>query len=281
MKIILFLVFFLPFCFTGSGQSQEERKVNPLEIGSEMPYFSLPGVDDLYYTPENFKDKMLLLVIFTCNHCPTAQAYEQRIKDLYNDYYSRGVGFVAISPNNNDALSLAECGYTDLDDSFESMKLRAKDIGLEFPYLYDGDSGETSVKFGPVATPHVFIFDEERKLRYRGRIDDMESPYEKPGSSDTRNALEALLSGEAVDVETTKTFGCSVKWPWKDAWTKQLIVNWSEEEVSLVAADKALLSAIVSNEGKNLRLINVWATYCGPCVIEFPELVETYRMYSG
>lgn len=263
------------------GQKSDIPEVITLNIGEEIPYFSLPGVDDKIYTPADFADHEILLVLFTCNHCPTAQAYEQRIIDLYNEYFEKGVAFVAISPNSNEALSLAECGYSDLDDSFESMKIRANDLGLEFPYLFDGETFEASIKFGPIATPHVFIFDKERKLRYRGRIDDMESPYEKPQSTDARNAIEALLSGKEVPVETTKTFGCSVKWPWKDEWTKQLIENWAKEEVSLLDATADTLIRLLNNNGENLRLINVWATYCGPCVMEFPDLVDTYRMYQG
>lgn len=264
-----------------TGQEKDVPKVIPLEIGSEMPWFSLPGVDGLSYTPDDFKAYDVLVVIFTCNHCPTAQAYEQRILDLYKTYAQKGVGFLAISPNSNTALSLAECGYSDLDDSFESMKIRAKDIGLPFPYLYDGATSEASIQFGPVATPHVFIFDADRKLQYRGRIDDMESPYESPTSRDTKNAIEALLTGAPVPVPTTKTFGCSVKWPWKDAWTKELIRRWDQEEVTLKDADAGILNNLLANDTEHLRLVNVWATYCGPCVMEFPDLVDTYRMYSG
>jgi len=282
MKKILFLhLLFIILCVSVDGQEKQHPEVNPLQIGEDMPPFQLKGVDEKVYTEKDFGSYPLLVVIFTCNHCPTAQAYEQRIKDLYSDFNENGVGFVAISPNSNEALSLAECGYTDLDDSFESMQIRARDIDLPFPYLYDGATSETSIKFGPVATPHVFIFDSQRKLRYRGRIDDMESPYKQPSSQDTRNAIVALLKGDEVPLPTTKTFGCSIKWPWKDQWTKELIKRWEEEPVMLKEAGAETLKEIVENEGESLRLINIWATYCGPCRIEFPDLVDTYRMYSG
>ncbi|MEX0986455.1 MAG: redoxin domain-containing protein [Bacteroidales bacterium] len=280
-NITLLLAISLLMPLSMAGQQETDPIVEQLAIGADMPWFSLPGTDDKIYTPEDFRDYDMLVMIFTCNHCPTAQAYEQRILNLYRDFSSKGVGFVAISPNSNEALSLAECGYSDLDDSFEAMKIRAKDLGLEFPYLFDGETSETSVRFGPVATPHVFIFDKERKLRYRGRIDDMESPYEKPGTKDTRNAINALLNGEPVLVETTKTFGCSVKWPWKDAWTKQLIEDWDNEKVVLDYGERENLEELLVNNSENLLLVNVWATYCGPCIIEFPDLVETYRMYNG
>jgi peroxiredoxin len=278
---IHFLVILFIFPTVLFGQDKEVPKVVPLEIGAQMPDFSLLGVDNKTYSQNDFKEHDLLVVLFTCNHCPTAQAYEKRVKDLYDGFKNKGVGFVAISPNSNEALSLAECSYSDLDDSFEAMQIRAKDINLEFPYLFDGETSETSMKFGPIATPHIFIFDNERKLRYRGRIDDMESPYETPTSYDTYDALTALVNGEEVAVDVTKTFGCSVKWPWKDEWTKQLIKNWSEEEVVLEDVTKESLPEVMKNRGENLLLVNVWATYCGPCVMEFPDLVETYRMYQG
>ncbi len=276
---ILVVLFLFPLIL--SGQKKEIPKVVPLEIGAVMPNFLLKGVDNKMYSQNDFKKHDILVVIFTCNHCPTAQAYENRVNELYSEFKNKGVGFVAISPNSNEALSLAECGYSDLDDSFEAMQIRAKDIKLEFPYLFDGETSETSMKFGPIATPHVFIFDTERKLRYRGRIDDMESPYETPNSFDTHNALIAMVNGDVVPVEVTKTFGCSVKWPWKDEWTKQLIKSWSEEEVVLKDASKESLSEMMKNNGKNLLLVNVWATYCGPCIMEFSDLVETFRMYQG
>ncbi len=275
------LLMLLVFSYTLVAQEKEHPVVEPLPIGSTLPYFSLKGTDEKIYSPDDFKEDKLLVVIFTCNHCPTAQAYEQRIKDLYNIYHPEGVGFVAISPNSNTALSLAECGYSDLDDSFESMKIRANDIGLPFPYLYDGETSETSIKFGPVATPHVFIFDKDRKLRYRGRIDDMESPYEAPSSRDANDAIAALLANRPVKVQTTKTFGCSVKWPWKDEWTKELIKRWDQEPVSLEPVESDELKKIMENTTDGLILLNVWATYCGPCVMEFPDLVDTYRMYQG
>lgn len=281
MKKLLIIISLCLFAFSLSAQQNKKPTVVSLEIGDDMPNFALKGVDEKVYTPDDFLQYEFLVVIFTCNHCPTAQAYEERISKLFDDFNKKGVGFIGISPNNNDALSLAECGYTDLDDSFESMKIRANDINLKFPYLYDGETSATSVKFGPVATPHVFIFDKDRKLRYRGRIDDMESPYEKATSHDTRIAINALLKGEKVQQETTKTFGCSIKWPWKNEWTKQLIQNWANEDVILLEASKDTLKNIIHNDSENLCLINVWATYCGPCVMEFPDLVETYRMYNG
>src|SRR5690349_12327684 len=183
-----------------------------LAIGSKAIEFSLPGVDGKTYTLKDFASSKVLVIIFTCNHCPTAQAYEDRIKQLVTDYAQKGVAVVAISPNDPLSVRLDEMGYTDLGDSFEDMKIRAKDKQFNFPYLFDGENSQLSMKYGPQATPHAFVFDNNRILKYTGRIDD----GEKPGTAkthDLRAALDAVIAGKAVAVEKTKTFGCSIKWP--------------------------------------------------------------------
>ena len=156
-----------------------------LEIGAVAPPFRLPGVDGKIWSLADFSSAKVLAVIFTCNHCPTAQAYEDRIKQLVADYKDKGVAVVAISPNDPKAVRLDELGYTDLSDSLEEMKARAKDKAFNFPYLYDGDKQEVSRAYGPVATPHVFLFDKDRKLRFAGRINNSEKP-ERVTSQDTR-----------------------------------------------------------------------------------------------
>ena len=113
---------------------------------------------------------------FFGGHCPTAQAYEGRIKRLAADYKDKKVALVVISPNDPQALRLDELGFSDLGDSLEDMKIRAKDHGFSFPYLYDGETQKVSRAYGPVATPHVFVFDRQRKLRFAGRIDNSRSP---------------------------------------------------------------------------------------------------------
>ena len=249
-----------------------------LEIGSLAPDFSLPGVDGKTYSLDTFRDAQILVVVFTCNHCPTAQAYEDRIKRLAADYKDRKVALVAISPNDPQALRLNELGYTDVGDSLEDMKLRAKDKAFNFPYLYDGENQKVSRAYGPVATPHVFIFDRQRKLRFAGRIDNSDKP-QRATSHDTRHAVEALLAGKPVPVERTKVFGCSVKWSDKRASVQRSLETWAREEVELKLIDEQGIRALVKNDGKKLRLINVWATWCGPCVAELPEFVAIHRMY--
>ena len=250
-----------------------------LEIGSKAPDFKLPGVDGKSYTLASFKSAKILVIGFTCNHCPTAQAYEDRIIKMTNDYKSKGVAFVAISPNDPKSVRLDELGYSDMGDSFAEMKVRAKQKKYNFPYLYDGATEITSKAYGPIATPHVFIFDKDRKLRYQGRIDDVEKPTGTPKNLDTRNAIEALLTGKEVPVTTTKVFGCSVKWASKNDWVAKAKEEWSKEPVVLNMIDEAGIKELLQNKSDKLRLINVWATWCGPCVTEFPSFIEMNRMY--
>ena len=135
--------------------------LSTLPIGAAAPDFRLPGVDGKTYSLKDFADAKVLVVVFTCNHCPTAQAYEGRIARLHADYKDKGVAVVAISPNDPAAVRLDELGYTDLGDSFEDMKIRAKDHKFAYPYLYDGETQATSKAYGVLATPHVFVFDAD------------------------------------------------------------------------------------------------------------------------
>ena len=250
-----------------------------LPIGAAAPDFSLPGIDGKTYTLSSFKDARILVVVFTCNHCPTAQAYEDRIIRLAGDYKDKGVALVAIMPNDPQSIRLDELGYTDMGDSFDEMKRRAAEKHFNFPYLYDGKTEEASKKYGPIATPHVFIFDKDRKLRYSGRVDDVEKPTKTPHVSDARNAIDALLAGKEVPVTTTKVFGCSIKWAEKSTWIDKAKEEWAKEPVKLDTITAKEIKDLVQNHSDKLRLINVWATWCGPCVTEFPDLVDINRMY--
>ncbi|HEY1213494.1 MAG TPA: thioredoxin family protein, partial [Bryobacteraceae bacterium] len=174
-----------------------------LPIGSPAPDFSLPGVDGKTHTLKEYAGSKILVIVFTCNHCPTAQLYESRIEKLADDYRGKGVELVAIEPNNAKAIRLDELGYTDVSDSLEEMKIRAAYRHFSFPYLYDGDTQSVSRAYGPKATPHVFIFDQARKLRYEGHVDNnqRESLATK---QDARNAIDALLEGKPVPVDHTR-----------------------------------------------------------------------------
>ena len=266
--------------FVPSPQPVEERSIKTLSTNTKAPDFLLPGVDGNFYSLKDFEEDKVLVIIFTCNHCPTAQAYENRIIQMVEDYKNEQVRFIAISPNSVKSLLLEELGYSDMGDSFEEMKIRAQDKGFNFVYLYDGDTQETSLKYGPVATPHAFVFNSERKLKYNGRLDDSE----KPGTAqanDLRSAIDAVLLDVEILEPVKKTFGCSIKWAWKDSWTKKVNADWEKMPVTLNEISKEGVRIMMNNDSERLWLINIWATWCGPCVTEYPEFVDIHRMYIG
>ncbi|MGP8124926.1 MAG: thioredoxin family protein [Nitrososphaerales archaeon] len=172
-----------------------------LALGSDAPDFDLRGVDGKVHALASFSGKPVLVVIFSCNHCPYVKDYEDRMMAIQKDYASTGVQLVAINSNDEKAYP---------EDSLVQMVVRAKEKGFNFPYLRDQDQ-EAVERYGAVCTPHVFAFDSQRKLRYRGRIDDSRDPLNVK-SPDLRNALEDLTAGREVRVPDTRPFGCSIKW---------------------------------------------------------------------
>ena len=252
-----------------------------LAIGEAAPDFSLPGIDGKTHTLADYKDAKVLMVAFISNHCPDSQASEGRIKQLVTDLKDKGFALVAINPNNPIGLRPDELGYSKYNDSFDEMKLHAKEQGFNFPYLYDGETQATAKAYGCLATPHVFVFDAERKLRYKGALDD--SRYADPAtvkSHDGRNAVEALLAGKDVAVTETRPHGCSTKWLTKKSAVSLDDEKWAKATVDVETIDAAGVAALRRNGTKKVRLFNVWATWCGPCVEEFPELAKTARKFG-
>lgn len=173
-----------------------------LSLGASAPDFSLPGTDGKTYTLGSFKDAKLLVISFTCNHCPYAKGVEDRFIRLAKAYQPKGVAFAAISAN--DATNYP-------DDSFANMKARALEKGYSFPYLYD-EPQITAKAYGAVCTPHIFVFDAGRKLIYEGRIDDNWKDESAVKSHDLKIALDAALTGKPIANAQTNPMGCSIKW---------------------------------------------------------------------
>ena len=186
---------------TSLAQKKEPAGLAELEIGKPAPEFSLPGTDGKTYTFKDIAGEKGTLVVFTCNHCPYAVAYQKRLIDMAAKYKSHGIGVVAISSNDAKAYP---------DDSFELMKVRADSMKYIFPYLYD-ESQAVALKYGPKVTPHIFLFDVKGVLAYRGRIDDAAQEH-KVKKRELTDALDAMIGGKTIPTTTTTAFGCSVKW---------------------------------------------------------------------
>lgn len=173
-----------------------------LKINSKLPDFNLPGTDGKNYSPGTFEKSKVFVVMFTCNHCPYVQAYENRLIKLQKDFKEKGVAFVAI--NANDEINYPE-------DSFENMKKRAKEKSYNFSYLRD-KTQEVAKTFGASYTPEVYVFDQKRTLQYHGRIDDNWQEPDKVTKHNLREAIEAILVNKPVDRSNTQAIGCTVKW---------------------------------------------------------------------
>ncbi len=171
--------------------------------GETVPAFSLKNVDESMVSLESLAGNKAIVVVFTCNHCPFAKAYEPRLIEMQKEYADKGVKFVLINPNDPKKQP---------EDSFDKMKLRAKDKSYPFPYLYD-DTQAIAKAYGAARTPEVFLVSPELQLVYRGRIDD-NSEAKEVKTRDLKNALDLYLAGtpEKISTNVTKAFGCTIKW---------------------------------------------------------------------
>ena len=177
-----------------------------LELGASAPDFDLPGVDGKRYSLASFKDAKVLVVLFTCNHCPYVIGSEDRMNRFFADYQPRGVQMVAINSNETEGHPA---------DSFDNMVIRAREKGFKFPYLRD-ETQEIALKYGALRTPHYYVFDSQRKLRYTGRMDDNPRNPGKETTHELRDAIDAILAGKAPAVPLTNPIGCNVKWQGKE-----------------------------------------------------------------
>jgi peroxiredoxin len=276
MKRLLFSFLAL---FSSQIFSEEVPKV--LEISSPLPAFSLPGIDGKTHTQATYEKSKILCIIFTSNHCPDSVAAASRMEKIHQDYKDKGVSVVAVSSNHPIALRPDELGYSPYGDSFEEMKPFADSHGWTFPYLYDAEKQEFATACGAQSTPHVFVFDADRKLRYTGRMDDAKRESGPVEKSYLRDAFDALLAGKEIAEPVTRSFGCSTKWLFKAESVVKEQKAWEEKTVTLDELDEELAKKIRQNKSGNVRVINFWSTTCGPCVAEFPDLVDTYRRFQN
>ena len=170
-----------------------------LKIGDAAPSWKgLVGTDAKEHSLSDFKSAKLVVLVFMCNHCPVAQAYEQRLSNLQKEYQEKGVQVVAVNVNNGDA------------DKLDKMTERAKDKKLAYPYLYDA-SQKIGKDYGAKVTPHVFVLDRDRKLAYTGAVDD-NMVEDKVKKHLLHDAVDSLLAGKQPPEKVTKQFGCSIKY---------------------------------------------------------------------
>jgi peroxiredoxin len=272
-KIVLILWLLLVGAFLGA-----QEKPSALAIGASAPDFSLPGVDGKTYKLSDFNDSKVLAIVFLCNHCTESQLYESRIQKLTNDFKGQGVAVVAIQPDNPESVPVEDLAYSDVGDSLAEMKVRAAFRHFTFPYLYDGDTQKVARVYGPQALPYIFIFDKDRKLRYEGRVDDsvLESRVQH---SYARDAISALLAGNTVATPHTEASGCPPRWIAKPAEIRAMQQKAEAEPVNLALVDAGGLTKLRTNPGGKLMVVNFFATWCGPCVSEFPDLMATNRMF--
>lgn len=178
-----------------------------LQLGASAPDFDLPGVDGKRYSLASFKGSKLLVVVFSCNHCPYVIGSEDRMIQFDRDVSPRGVAMVAINSNETEGHPT---------DSFEHMVQHAKEKGLPWAYVRD-ESQDVAKAYGALRTPHFYVFDADRKLRYTGRMDDNPRDAKLARTHELRDAVEALLAGRKPPAELTNPIGCNVKWWGQDA----------------------------------------------------------------
>jgi peroxiredoxin len=265
------------FALTMNLWAQKEHAI--LALGSPAPNFALPGVDRKIHKLADYSSSPVLVVVFTCNHCPIAQMYERRIAQLAADYKDHGVSIVAIEPNDPKAITIDELDSSDISDSLDEMRIRARYKHLSYPYLYDGETQSVTDAYGPQATPHAFVFDHDRRLRYEGRIDNSYRA-ELVTTHEVRDAIDAILAHREVAVKHTGVFGCSTKWKEKQAARLEALRKLESQPVQLEMASAADLKTLRTNPARKMLLVSFWATWCGSCIHEFADFQDTFRMYG-
>src|SRR6202451_2338497 len=275
----LILSLWLTLHSVAAGGAQDPADVAPtppsaahpiLALGSQAPDFSLPGVDGKTHKLADYASSPVLVVVVMCNHCPIAHIYEERVQALTDDYRDRHSSVVVIEQTDPKAIRIDELDSSDISDTLDEMKIRFEYKHWRYTYLYDGDTQAVTRAYGPQATPHVFVFDKDRKLRYEGRMD---NSYRKEmvKTQEARNAMDAVLAGHEVAVTHTGVFGCSTKWAEKSAQRVAALHKIDEQPITVEMATADDLKKLRENASKRMTLISFWATWCGSGLGEFGD----------
>lgn len=249
-----------------------------LQAGDPAPDFSLPGADGKTYSLASFKHADVLAVLFLANHCPTSQMCEDRVIALVEKYRKRSFALVAISPNDPAAVMPHQLDRSDVGDSLAEMTLRAREKKYNFPYLYDGRTQATTLAFGPAVTPHLFVFDKARKLRYDGRWNLM--LFNERSPSFAANAIDALLAGKTPRKASYSAYGSPILWGYLRRRADQAAARWNRRPVTLTDLPARGVMKLIANDGRLLRVICFWSLDDRPTVARFPRLVALRRIYQ-
>ncbi len=265
--------------FTATPQIIAPTTVRSLDIGEQAPDFRLIGTDERFHSLDDYHSAEALVVVFTSNVCPYAQAYQERLKVFADDYQDKGVQVVAISTNSPLSMTEEDRAYSPVHDTYESMRVWAEGMELNYDYLYDGDDHEVALKFGPEALPHAFVFDSDQKLRYKGSLDFNPKPT-LANLEYIRLAVDAVLRGGTIIRNERLPIGCDVQWSWLQDHKVKADSIWDERTVNLQDLSLDSLKTLLVNFSNQARMINFWATWCGPCKKEFPDLMDLQRSYG-
>jgi peroxiredoxin len=178
-----------------------------LQLGEQAPAFSLPATDGKTYSLEDFSDAKVLVIFFTCNHCPYVIGSDENTRAVAEQFADRGVRFVAINSNSKNTYA---------EDDFDHMVARMEEYSFPWTYLHD-ESQQIAEAYGALRTPHFYVFDENRKLVYTGRAIDTPRDWTQSTTHELADALKALAAGRSVGVPVTNPIGCNVKWEGRDA----------------------------------------------------------------
>lgn len=252
-------------CWPAPALAGKFNKV--LSVGDAAPEFAeLPGVDGQPHSLAEYESAKFVVVVFTANHCPFAMEYEDRLIGLQNDFAEQGVQVVALS------CSLEEA------DNLEHMQVRAQEKGFNFPYLHDA-SQNSGRAYGASVTPQVFVLDDQRRVAYMGAIDD-HVLLERVKHHYLRDALTALCAGETPAETETKAKGCGIEYRAAEDRAGAQTATDAAAPVELTEVERAAFDAVVAQHRGQVVLVDFWATWCGPCVKQFPHTVELSRQYA-